>query len=105
MKFEIIWSEFAENQLDEIYEYYEKEVNRRVAKKITKGIINEPKKLMNLSFIGQEEELLKERKTKYRYIIYTNYKIIYSVDTKNGFIKVADVFDTRQYPLKMKRTK
>ncbi|WP_147679219.1 type II toxin-antitoxin system RelE/ParE family toxin [Algibacter pacificus] len=105
MKFEIIWSEFAENQLDEIYEYYEKEVNRRVAKKITKGIINEPKKLMNLSFIGQEEELLKERKTKYRYIIYTNYKIIYSVDTKNGFIKIADVFDTRQYPLKMKRTK
>ena len=57
MKFEIIWSEFAENQLDEIYEYYEKEVNRRVAKKITKGIINEPKKLMNLSFIGQEVQI------------------------------------------------
>lgn len=105
MTFEIIWSEFAENQLDEIYEYYEKEVNKSVAKKITKGIINEPKKLLNLSFIGQEEELLKDRKTKYRYIIYTNYKIIYSVDIENGFIKIADVFDTRQYPLKMKRTK
>lgn len=58
---------------------------------------------MNLSFISKEEELLKEPKTKYRYIICSNYKIIYSVDTKNGFFKIADVFDTRQYPLKMKQ--
>lgn len=81
MKFVIIWSEFAENQIDEIYKYYEKEVNNKVAKKITKEIINEPNKLINLSFIGQEEELLKEQKTKYRYLIYKNYKKIYSVDT------------------------
>ena len=105
MSFEIIWSEFAETQLDEIYEYYRKEVNERVAKKIIKGVINEPKRLRNLSFTGQEEELLQDRKIKYRYIIYTNYKIIYSVDTENEFIKIADVFDTRQYPLKIKRTK
>ena len=105
MAFEIIWSEFAETQLDQIYQYYEEKVNERLAKKIIKGIINEPKKLINLSFIGQEEELLKARKNKYRYIIYTNYKIIYSVDIENGLIKIADVFDTRQYPLKMKRTK
>ncbi|TXD47857.1 MULTISPECIES: type II toxin-antitoxin system RelE/ParE family toxin [unclassified Polaribacter] len=105
MKLKIIWSEFAETQLDKIYEYYEEEVNERVAKKITKGIINEPQKLVKSSFIGQEEELLKERKTEYRYLIYTNYKIIYSVDIENGIIKIADVFDTRQYPLKMKRTK
>lgn len=72
MKFEIIWSEFAKTQLDEIYEYYVKEVGKNLAKKITEGIINELKKLTNLSFIGQEEELLKERKNKYRYIIYTN---------------------------------
>ncbi len=105
MTFKIIWSEFAETELDKIYEYYEEEVNERLAKKITKGIINEPKKLINLSFIGQEEELLKERKTEYRYIIYTNYKIIYSVDIENGLIKIADVFDTRQNPPKIKRTK
>jgi plasmid stabilization system protein ParE len=105
MRLKIIWSEFVETQLDEIYEYHEEEVNERVAKKITKGIINEPQKLVKSSFIGQEEELLKERKTEYRYLIYTNYKIIYSVDIENGFIKIADVFDTRQYPSKMKRTK
>ena len=55
--------------------------------------------------MGQEEELLKQREIHYRYLIFKNYKLIYSVDTENGFIKIADVFDTRQNPPKIKRTK
>ena len=105
MKLEIIWSEFAETQLDEIYEYYKKEASTRIAKKLLKGIINEPKKLIKTPFIGQEEELLKQREIHYRYLVFKNYKLIYSVDTENGFIKIADVFDTRQNPPKIKRTK
>ena len=34
-----------------------------------------------------------------------NYKIIYSVDIELKLIKVADVFDTRQNPIKIKRNK
>jgi len=105
MSFKIIWSEFAETQLDEIYKYYEKKANPRVAKKLIKGIIDEPKKLIKAALIGQEEELLKQRKLEYRYLIFKNYKLIYSVDNKNEFIKIADVFDTRQNPPKLKRTK
>ncbi len=105
MKFKIIWSDFAENQLDEIYDYHKKNVSSRIATKLVKGIINETKKLLIAQSIGQEEELLKERKIKYRYLIFKNYKLIYSVDTENEFIKIADVFDTRQNPIKMKRTK
>lgn len=105
MVLKIIWSDFAETQLDEIYEYYEKKGSLRVATKLVKGIISEPQKLIKSPFIGQEEELLKERQIKYRYLLYKNYKLIYSVDQKNGFIKIADVFDTRQNPPKMKRTK
>ena len=101
----IIWSEFAENQLDEIYEYYEKKASPRIAKKLLKGIINEPEKLIKTPHIGQAEELLQERKIHYRYLVFKNYKLIYSVDTENGFIKIADVFDTRQNPPKLKRTK
>jgi plasmid stabilization system protein ParE len=70
-----------------------------------KGIINEPKKLLQSPLMGQEEELLKQREIDYRYLIFKNYKLIYSVDTENGFIKIADVFDTRQNPPKIKRTK
>ena len=62
MILKIIWSEFAETQLDEIYNYYIKEAGPRVAKKLLKGIINEPEKLIKTPHIGQEEELLIQRK-------------------------------------------
>ncbi|MFD0835024.1 type II toxin-antitoxin system RelE/ParE family toxin [Mariniflexile aquimaris] len=105
MALKIIWSEFAETQLDEIYDYYEQNVSTSVAKKLVRGIINEPKKLIKTPQIGQEEDLLKHREIEYRYLVFKNYKLIYSVDNENGFIKIADVFDTRQNPPKLKRTK
>ncbi|AWV99202.1 type II toxin-antitoxin system RelE/ParE family toxin [Arcticibacterium luteifluviistationis] len=105
MTLKVIWSEFAETQLDEIYAYYEKKAGSIIAKKLLKGIINEPNKLIQLPLIGQEEELLKEREIQYRYLVFKNYKVIYSVDRENGFIKIADVFDTRQNPPKIKRMK
>ncbi len=40
MALKIIWSEFAETQLDEIYDYYEKKVSTKVAKKLVRGIID-----------------------------------------------------------------
>ncbi len=105
MALNIIWSEFAETQLDEIYNYYAKKASTKVATKLVRGIINEPKKLIESPLIGQKEELLKQRETEYRYLIFKNYKLIYSVDNQNGYIKIADVFDTRQNPLKLKRSK
>ena len=105
MNFKIIWSDFSETQLDEIYEYYEKKVSLKVANKIVTGIIKESEKLIKASFIGQKEELLKDREIQYRYLVFKNYKVIYSVDEQNGFIKIADVFDSRQNPPKLKRTK
>ena len=105
MNFKIIWSDFSDTKLDEIYEYYKKKASLRVATKIVTGIIKESEKLTKASFIGQEEELLKDRKIQYRYLVFKNYKVIYSIDEQNGFIKIADVFDTRQNPPKMKRTK
>ena len=100
MNFKVIWSDFSETQLDEIYEYYEKKASSRVATKIVTGIIKESEKLIKASLIGQEEELLKEKEVQYRYLVFKNYKLIYSVDEQNGFIKIADVFDTRQNPIK-----
>ncbi|EIJ40423.1 plasmid stabilization system protein [Galbibacter orientalis DSM 19592] len=105
MNFKIIWSDFSETQLDEIYEYYEKKASLKVATKIVTGIIKESEKLIKASLIGQEEELLTDRVIQYRYLVFKNHKMIYSVDEQNGFIKIADIFDTRQNPPKMKRTK
>ena len=105
MALQIIWSEFAETQLDEIYEYYKNEANPLIATKLIQGIINASKDLIDNPYIGQEEEVLKDGSIPYRYFLFKNYKLIYSIDTKNGFLKIADVFDTRQNPPKLKRTK
>ena len=58
----IIWSDFAETQLDEIFDYHKKEAGERVAKNLVRGIISAPKRLIETPYIGQEEELLKGRK-------------------------------------------
>lgn len=100
----IIWSGFAENQLDEIFEHYKENASERVATKLIENLLNEPNKLIKNPYIGQIEDMLQERKTSYRYLIYKSYKIIYSVDQENGFVKIADVFDTRQNPKKIERT-
>ncbi len=101
----IIWPEFAEIQLDKIHKYLQYTANQKVATKLVLGIINETKKLIDSPFIGKEEELLKGRIKQYRHLIFKNYKLIYSVDEENKIILIADVFDTRQNPPKIKRNR
>jgi hypothetical protein len=38
-------------------------------------------------------------------MIFKSYKIIYSIDIDQKFIKIADVLDTRQNPIEIKQTK
>lgn len=73
----------------------------KLAKKIIHSIIDKTKSLKNNPFIGQLEPLLNERTELYRYLVVSNYKLIYSVDENKALIKIADVFDTRQNPDKM----
>lgn len=103
-EFSVIWSELAENQIDLIYEYYLHKASKKVASKLVRGIILAPKKLITKPYLGQVEEYLKHRPIEYRYLVHKHYKLIYSIDKINGYIKIADVFDTRQYPKKMNRT-
>lgn len=105
MALKIVWSEFAEYQLDEIYEYYKKEASLVVAKRLLKGIVKTPNSLLKTPYLGQVEELLTHRKTSYRYLIFKNYKLIYSIDLEQNSIKISDVFDTRQNPIYIERIK
>jgi len=105
MKLKIVWSDYAESQLDKIFEYYLENAGYKVARTIIEKIINEPKKLLFNPEICQKEELLKDRAEDYRYLICDNYKIIYSVDQKLFLIKIANVFDTRENPKKIDKTK
>lgn len=105
MNLKVIWSNFAEKQLDEIFKYFVENIGKPTAQKIIITILIDVEKLEKNPFIGQDEELLHNRKFKYRYLVSTNYKIIYSIDEENGYVKIADIFDTRQNPKKIKRKK
>lgn len=95
MTLKIIWSDFAESQLDEIYEYYVNKAGSAIAKKLIKGIINAPNKLLKSPYIGQEEQFLTHRKIDYRYLVHKNYKLIYWHNISKNRIEITDVFDTR----------
>jgi len=100
VEFNIVWSEYAESEIDNIYDYYNHNASNKIASKIVVGIIKSVAILKTSPFIGKREELLADRKLEYRRLIHKNYKIIYTVDTKNKLIKVSDVFDMRQNPNK-----
>jgi plasmid stabilization system protein ParE len=103
MELEVYWTQFAEDKLADIFEYYKYRAGIRVAKKITNEIVDESLKLEKNPFIGQIEELLSERVQNYRYLVHNNYKIIYWVDEVNKIIFVSHVFDTRQNPIKISK--
>lgn len=106
MEYKVIWSDFSEKQIDDIFDYYlQKTGSNKVAKNIITKILLAPNSLKAHPRIGQKELALEARKIEYRYIVESNYKIIYSVDDENYLIKIADVFDTRQNPTKIKRNK
>jgi len=100
----LFWTDFSQKELEKIYEYYREKAGVRVAKNLVNGIYNEVLKLKIQPRIGQEEEFLKNRKQEFRYLVYKNYKVIYWINEEENRIEINDVFDTRQNPLKIKRT-
>lgn len=104
MSFKVIWSSFAEHQFVEIQNYYLSNISEQLAKKIAKNILLATQQLETTPYIGQIEDLLIDRSIEYRYLVYTNYKIIYSIEENNCLVKIHDIFDTRQNPQKIKRT-
>lgn len=93
----IIWTDFAIENLKNIFDYYAINANRKVAHKIRKQILESTKQLTQNPESGQLELYLENLNRQYRYIISSNYKIIYRVENKN--IEINDVFDVRQNPI------
>ncbi|MCL4483993.1 MAG: type II toxin-antitoxin system RelE/ParE family toxin [Bacteroidetes bacterium] len=95
----IKWSELSERQLKDIFNYYSFEISPRIARKIINRIINKVSLLENNPLVGQKEELLFKYPENFRYLIESNYKIIYW--ESDNIITIASVFDCRQNPNKM----
>ena len=101
MEIKVFWTQTALNNLEDIFEYYKFKATLNIAQNIVKEIVKSTIRLQNSPKIGKVEELLKEREIEYRFIIHSNYKIIYWIE--ESYIKIAAVFDTRQDPEKISK--
>ena len=99
------WTDFAKAELKNIFDHYNETVNVTIARQIVKKITESTNILSELPEIGTRENLLVDRPQNFRYLVSTNYKVIYWVNTEKNRIEVVDVFDTRQYPEKITRKK
>ncbi|MCD4793036.1 MAG: type II toxin-antitoxin system RelE/ParE family toxin [Bacteroidales bacterium] len=69
MDLTIYWTRFAENKLDDIFDYYKTKAGISVALKLINGIIDKTILLNKHTNIGQKEELLADRTQNFRYLI------------------------------------
>jgi toxin ParE1/3/4 len=101
MEIRIEWSELSERQLKDIFDYYSIEASPRIAKRIINKIIDRVSILENNPITGPKEELLEMYPEEYRYLVESNYKIIYW--KRGNIITIASVFDCRQNPEKIRK--
>lgn len=105
MGLKIYWTDWAKIEVKSIYIFLKREANIGVAKKITKEITHEVNRLINQPYLGQIEQELTTSSREFRFLVYSNYKIIYWINLDKNQIEIWDIFDCRQEPLKIKRTK
>ena len=96
---EIRWTETAQKSLKLIFDYYAKNISKKVAEDIRSQIFIDLKCLEIDFLTGTKEPLLADFTNDYRYLISGNYKIIYFIDNKKVIISL--IFDTRQNPQKL----
>ena len=101
MEIKIEWSNQSERQLKNVFDYYSLEVSPGIARKLINRIIDRVSILASTPLAGPKEELLSEYPEDFRYLIESNYKIIYW--KKDNLITIASVFDCRQNPEKIRK--
>jgi plasmid stabilization system protein ParE len=101
MEIRIEWSELSEKQLKNIFDFYSFEASPRIARKLINRLIDRVSLLESNPSIGSKEELLSEYPEDFRYLVESNYKIIYW--RKESLITIASVFDCRLNPEKIKK--
>jgi plasmid stabilization system protein ParE len=101
----VYWTDFAKAELKNIFDHHNETVSVDIARKIINKIIESTKILSEFPEIGACENLLADRPQNFRYLVSTNYKILYWINIEKNRIEVVDVFDTRQYPKKITRKK
>ncbi|PZX11923.1 plasmid stabilization system protein ParE [Breznakibacter xylanolyticus] len=101
MAIRIEWSQQSEKQLKEIFDYYSVVASKIIARKIVNGILERVSILESNPFAGPKEVLLNNYPEEFRYLVESNFKIIYWEN--ENLITIASIFDCRQNPDKIKK--
>jgi plasmid stabilization system protein ParE len=96
----VILSQFARDQLSEIFDYHVAVAGRSVARRIVGNILSSLDILGSNPRAGQVEELLEKYAEGYRRLVEGNYKIIYWI-ADESVVVVESIFDCRQNPVKI----
>ena len=75
---QIIWSDFAINNLKEIFDYYKTNVSLKIAHAIRKQILEATKQLQRFPESGSPEFYLEELQLNHRYLVINNFVPNYS---------------------------
>jgi plasmid stabilization system protein ParE len=99
MSHRIIWTSFAQFQLNLVYEFAY-ELSPTYADKVILGIDQSIQQLTEFPLSGTIEPRLVSMADEYRFVLYSYFKVIYRVEPPNVIV-IVNVFDTRQDPEKM----
>ncbi len=100
---QIVWSDFAINELNKVYRYYSENVGVKVAQMITTEVINKVDQLALHPKSGSIEPQLATLNQNHRFLMSGNIKIIYRIIESR--LIITDIFDCRQNPTKIFRSK
>jgi plasmid stabilization system protein ParE len=75
MEVKIFWTEFATNQLEQIFDYYKYKATLDVAMKIVSNIVERTILLEKNPLMGTKEPLLAKRQNDYRYLVEGNTRL------------------------------
>ena len=103
MEMMVLWTDSAIEELQQLHDYLFSVAGSKVADKCISTIVDRTLHLEKNPRSGQAEDLLQHRKEEIRYLVEGNYKIVYLIDQNTIFI--AAIFDCRQNPLQLKKTK
>jgi toxin ParE1/3/4 len=96
----VIWTDRALGQLERAILYIKEERGVSYATIVLDRVIKSTSLLTEHPRLGQEEPLLKHKKSEYRYLLAFAYKIIYKVEKDK--VVISRVFHTAQDPKKLK---
>lgn len=93
----ILWLEFAEEDLDSIYQFYADNNNKYFANRLYNQILDAADNLIHFPQMGPIEWDLSEKDEEYRSLLVQKYfKIIYFIEGE--YIYIAAIWDCRQNP-------